>query len=85
MPPNIDTCNVWSDSRRKRERERMCERKRICVYACEERLIGRTCEEEMEEYECVGWHIRKKAGEKEIGRKSKTRYSMFQQKKSVKR
>lgn len=67
MPPNIDTYNVWSDSGRARARERESERKRerenarkkACVK--EKRLIGRTCEEEMKECECVGWHTKKKS------------------------
>lgn len=66
MPPNIDTYNVWSDSgmsesesERARERERENARKKACVK--EKRLIGRTCEEEMKECECVGWHTKKKS------------------------
>lgn len=45
----------------------MRERKRVCVR--EKRLIGRTCEKEMEECECVGYiqgkkRVRKRENEK---------------------
>jgi hypothetical protein len=49
------------EKERERERERECVKESVCER--KEINIGRICEKEMEEYECVIWHTKEKTDE----------------------